>query len=99
MEPKNENQIDSSSIPKDQEQEKKSQHDSDSESGLVFYDPQAEALEKKHKDLVEMQRNRMNLQKDRNLQKNASSNMAWQQSLVSTGEVNQRGQFLQQLKL
>ena len=77
IEPKNENQIDSSSIPKDQQQEKKSQHDSeDSESGLLFYDPQAEALEKKQKEMIEMQRNRMNLQKDRNLQKNASNQMA-----------------------
>ena len=73
IEPKNDNQIDSSSIPKDQQQEKKSQQESeDSESGLLFYDPQAEALEKKHKELVEMQRNRMNLQKDRKGQKSTS---------------------------
>ena len=44
--------------------EAKSQDDNlsdESESGLIFYDPQAEALEKRQKELLEKQRDRMNL--------------------------------------
>lgn len=43
------------------------ENEDDETGGLIFYDPKAEARQKKEKDIEEAQRNRQNLQKDQSI--------------------------------
>lgn len=64
----------------------------------MFYDPQAEARARKEKELIENQRNRANLLKDQSGASGSVASIAAQSSLLNVKQVNQRSNFLNQLK-
>lgn len=65
----------------------------EADEGLIFYDPQAEAQASKEAELLEKQRNKMNLQKESGA---TMASMAAVQLVMKTQ--NQRGNLLAQLK-